>query len=330
MNRRTILTTVIGVIAALIFGAGFYIYQNLNFAPGSSETADAYRPEETQPDDGSMGRTFTRDGITYRYNSRLRTVLFMGIDTHVEVVSNEVAGNGGRADTILLFVLDPDAKTTRMVEISRDTMTKVDVYNDDREKLFSGTMQVNMQYAFGDNPARSCMLMKDRVSKLLYDLPINYYCSVTLDGIASTVDFLGGITLTLADDWTDVDPEYTAGATVTLNGAQAEHFIRYRDTSDVEGNNQRMARHSWFVREMFHTLRYDPTFNLEKLFKALDPYLESNINAETLANLSRFDLLTEVNKLPGETVAGKRYAEYHLDEEAVQQMLLDIFYKPAD
>lgn len=329
MNRKLVLTVVIGLIAALIFGAGFYVYKNISTLPEGSMSDGYYLPEESE-DDGAMGRTFTKDGITYRYNSRLRTVLFMGIDSHVEVATHEVTGNGGRADTVLLFVLDPDTKTTRMIEISRDTMTKVDVYNVYREKLYSGTMQINMQYAFGDTPSRSCMLMKDRVSKLLYELPINYYCSVTLDGIASTVDYLGGITLTLADDWTDVNPDYVAGATVTLDGKEAEHFIRYRDTDELESNDVRMARHSWFVREMFRKLRDDPKFNLEKLFKAVDPYLESNLNGETMANLSRFDLLTEVTKLPGQTVAGKHYAEYHLDEEAVQQLLLEVFYKPVE
>lgn len=300
--------------------------------PAQTEAAQTETEEEqTEPTVPEvMERTIRKDGVTWRYNSRLRTVLFMGIDSKATVESHEVVGNGGRADVILLFIMDPDAKTTQMVEISRDTITKVDVYSQQQEKLYSGKMQINMQYAFGNNPARSCSLMKNRVFKLLYELPIDAYCSMTMDGISAAVDAMGGLTLTLEDDWTEIDPKYTAGATVTLNGAQAERFIRYRDLEHVEGNAVRMERTGWVIQELFRQMRQSGRLDVVKMFTQLSKYLETDMDAETITELSSFSLLPEILDLPGEIRAGKHHAEYHLDEPALQQMLLELFYNPVD
>lgn len=283
-------------------------------------------PQAQQPE--SMGRTIEQDGVTWRYNTRLRTVLFMGVDTRAGAENKIGIGNNGRSDTLLLFVIDPDEERIQLITISRDTMTKVDVYDRDRNYLFSGKMQLTMQYSFGDSAARSCQLVKSKISDLLYDLPINYHCSLTLDGILAASDLLGGIKLTLEDDWTDIDPTYTAGSTITLKGEQLERFLRYRDT-DVSGSNDvRMARHGWFIRQMFSQMGTVGSAGVEMLLDKLDPYLETDMDADTIKQLTSYHLSDEILKIPGQTVQGKAHDEYYIDEEACKQMILDVFYLP--
>lgn len=283
-------------------------------------------PQTQQPQ--SMERTIERDGVTWRYNTRLRTVLFMGVDTRAGAENKIGIGNNGRSDTLLLFVINPDEERIQLITISRDTMTKVDVYDRDRNFLFSGKMQLTMQYSFGDSAARSCQLVKSKISHLLYDLPINYHCSLTMDGILAASDLLGGIKLTLEDDWTDIDPTYTAGSTITLKGEQLERFLRYRDT-DVSGSNDvRMARHGWFIRQMFSQMGTVGSAGVDMLLDKLDPYLETDMDADTIKQLTSFHLSDEILKIPGQTVQGKAHDEYYIDEEACKQMILDVFYIP--
>lgn len=283
-------------------------------------------PQAQQPE--SMGRTIEQDGVTWRYNTRLRTVLFMGVDTRAGAENKIGIGNNGRSDTLLLFVINPDEERIQLITISRDTMTKVDVYDRDRNFLFSGKMQLTMQYSFGDSAARSCQLVKSKISHLLYDLPINYHCSLTLDGILAASDLLGGIKLTLEDDWTDIDPTYTAGSTITLKGEQLERFLRYRDT-DVSGSNDvRMARHGWFIRQLFSQMGTVGSAGVEMLLDKLDPYLETDMDADTIKQLTSYHLSDEILKIPGQTVQGKAHDEYYIDEEACKQMILDVFYLP--
>lgn len=288
--------------------------------------------EETLPSQAeqpqSMERTIERSGVTWRYNTRLRTVLFMGVDTRAGAENKIGIGNNGRSDTLLLFVIDPDEERVQLITISRDTMTKVDVYDRDRNFLFSGKMQLTMQYSFGDSAARSCQLVKSKISDLLYDLPINYHCSLTMDGILAASDLLGGITLTLEDDWTDIDPTYTAGSTITLKGEQLERFLRYRDTDASGSNDVRMARHGWFIRQLFRQMGNLGSAGVELLLDKLDPYLETDMDADTIKQLTSYHLSDEILKIPGQTVQGKAHDEYYVDEEACRQMILDVFYLP--
>ena len=286
-------------------------------------------PSETSPLE-PLPRIVERDGVTWRYNSRLRTVIFMGVDTRAGAEDKIGIGNNGRSDTLLLFVINPDTETIQLITISRDTITKVDVYDKDRNYLFSGNMQINMQYSFGDNAARSCQLVKKKISSLLYDLPIHYHCSMTMDGIVAAADLLGGIKLTLEEDWTDIDPSYTAGSTITMQGEQLERFLRYRDTGVSGSNNVRMARHAWFIRQMFAQLGKMGSTIVDLMMDKLSPYLETDMDADTLKQLATYKLSDEVLKLPGETVRGKAHDEYYIDEEACREMLLDVFYTPAD
>lgn len=283
-------------------------------------------PQDQQPE--SMGRTIEQDGVTWRYNTRLRTVLFMGVDTRAGAENKIGIGNNGRSDTLLLFVIDPDHESVQLITISRDTMTKVDVYDRDRNYLFSGKMQVTMQYSFGDSAARSCQLVKKKISNLLYDLPINYHCSLTLDGILAASDLLGGIKLTLEDDWTDIDPTYTAGSTITLKGEQLEQFLRYRDIQTSGSNDVRMSRHGWFIRQLFRQMGTVGSTGVDMLLNKLDPYLETDLDADTLKQLTSYHLTDEILKVPGETIRGKAHDEYYVDEEACKQMILDVFYIP--
>lgn len=286
-------------------------------------------PESPTDADRDMSSTVWVDGELMQFNRKLRTALFLGVDSTAKVEQNELLGNGGRADVILLLVMNTEDNTTRILSISRDTMTTVDVYDSDRRFLFSGMMQVNMQYAFSDSPARSCSLMKRNISSLLYGIPIDYCISLTMDGISAMTEWLGGLTLTIPEDWTQIDPAYSKGAVVTLSGAEAERFVRYRDLTETGSNDTRMDRHAWLVRELFSQLRHLSSDALVNLYQSLDAYICSDMDAETMKMFFTYEL-QEIEKIPGQTSAGSMHDEYYVDEAALKQLILQTFYVPAD
>lgn len=297
-------------------------------AASSDETVEA-PVEETQPE--AWGRTVTVDGKTWRYNSRLRTVLFLGVDSRdTAQLDKKGVGAGGRSDTILLLVIDQDAKTVQPVTMSRDTMTSVDVYDRDRNFLFSGQMQLNMQYSFGDSPKRSCLLAKNKVSQVLYGIPIQSYISLTLDGIVAAGEAMGGVTVTLEEDWTDIDPTYTAGSTITMDGPALERFIRYRDTGSVGSNNVRMGRHRWFIQQMFRQLNGMNGSMVERLMNQVEPYMETDMDGDTIKQLASYQVSDTMMNIPGETHHGQAHDEFYIDQAALQTFLLELFYVPAE
>lgn len=291
-------------------------------------TSDDTTPAVTEDDD--WGSTVIWQGETWKLDRGLKTVALLGIDSRAAVEASEIVGGGGRADTILILVLDPGTRTMQLFQVSRDTIISVDVYNNDRELLFSGDMQINMQYAFGENAARSCYLMKKKISELLYGVYVDYCCSLTLDGMAKIINAMDGIRLTLPEDWTDIDPAYTAGATIRMDSSEVEHFVRYRDTDSLGSNDDRMDRQSWFLRQLLAELRRRGGDSLMELLDAAGDDLNTDMDAETMKDLFDYTLNDAIVKLPGETRRGEYHDEYILDESSLRTLVLNTFYRKVE
>lgn len=282
-------------------------------------------PTETCKPVVRWGDEVDRGGVHWTLNRNLHTLLFMGINNHEP--SKSPYSIQGNADTILLLVMDDSEKTIQIIEISRDTMVDVDIYDKDRNYLYSDVMQLTLQYTAADSPARACQLMKRKVSQLLNDTKIHETCSVTMDGITAAADALGGIRLTLEDDWTDINPNYIKGAEILLDGPTAERFIRYRDISTLDSNNTRMDRHSWLIKTMVQQILADSD-STESVWAALQPFMEYDFSDSTLRKLKEYHLKDTFLRLPGTVVHGDNLAEYQLDYPALEQMILEQFYLP--
>lgn len=263
-----------------------------------------------------------RDGVRYERDGSIRAYLFLGVDDMG--LSYEDYGRGGRTDTILLFV--KNGGELRILEISRDTMTRVDTYDTEGDYLSSGVMQLNMQYSYGNNPRRSAYLTKRTVSSLLRDVPISGSAALDMSGIEPIVDALGGIEVRMEEDCSYIDPAYEQGATVRMSGAEAKAFICWRDKSLTGSNDERMSRHSWFIRQM---LAQADEESISSLLQIADPYLNTDMTAEEIMDLYACELVETV-RLPGESRRGVIHDEFYVDEDGLEKVLVDLFYRRAD
>ncbi len=303
--------------------------------PDGDEDTSNTQTDDNSVDDGSedWNSQISYNGVKYKRRNDLKTVLFMGVDnTATSAGGQGELGNNGRADAIMLFILDSTNKTDTVLMISRDTMTEVDIYDGAGNFAFSGQSQINMQYAYGNSALRSCFLMKRTVSELLYGARVDYHFALTMDGIETIVDTMGGITLTMPEDYTYIDPAYTSGATVTMDGAQAEHFIRYRDLTEHGSNEERVDRQSWFMHAIFSAMRASGHMGetLERLIDVAEPYLETDVDADTIDKLASYDMLEETVTLPGSSEDGGNHDEFYVDEAALQELIIELFYAPEE
>lgn len=302
-----------------------------------AEAAPAPTPAPTAsaaPAGGStaMEGTVTVDGVRYQRRHDLKTILFLGIDnTQLEQAEGDMVGNNGRSDMMMLFLLDPQQKTTKMLTIPRDTYMDLDVYKSNGDFGYTVKMELNMQYSFGNSDTRSCFLTKRKVSELLYGMPITGTLALKMDGIPLIVEELGGITVTLPEDYTYVDPAYQAGAQITLDGPAAEHFVRYRDITVTGTAEQRLGRDTWFVKELFGQLkaRGNMAGTIEHLMNTAEDYIVSDVDAEALQMFADYPLLDETYTVPGSVREGDFHDEYVVDEDALQELVLALFYEPA-
>lgn len=290
------------------------------------------QPQDTQQelyeDDNLSYRNITYDGKSYTFKPGITTILFMGIDQHDVVVENGYEGTGGRSDCLILYIIDSKNNTARMLEISRDTMVNVAVYDVDGEYALDMPMQITMQYAYGDGANKSCRLTKEAVSELLYGIPIDNFLSMNIDGISTVTDALGGVTITIPEDYTQIDPSFIKGSTVTLDGAQAEKYVRTRDITVTGSNDMRMERQMQFVKALVAQMQ-DSSNGLsvyKEIFDKASPYIVTDMDSEDMYALTKYNLDTEECKVPGKTVEGVANDEYHVDEDALRRLLIDLFY----
>ena len=273
----------------------------------------------TPPSDNT---TITRDGVTYKRDGSVRAYLFLGVDD--VGLSYEDYGRGGRTDTIMLFA--KDGSELRILEISRDTMTEVDTYDTAGDYLSTGVMQINMQYSFGNSPRRSAYLTKRAVSALLGGIEINGAVALDMSGIAPIVNALGGVDVRMEEARTYIDPAYTLGAVIHMGGGEAETFIRWRDKSSVGQNDARMSRDGWFMRQMLESIKgQDLSFYLD----IADPYINTDLTADEINDLFECDLADTV-RVPGESRRTSVHDEFYVDEDALQVILIDLFYRRSD
>lgn len=283
---------------------------------------------ETDPD---WGNTVEDGGVTYRLNTDLTTVLFLGTDDGGGDLPGLAPGEGRRADTILLLLLDNKTQQTRLVSISRDTMTEVEVYSQNGDYAYTTDTHLNMQYYYGDSSMRSCYLMKKAVSRLLYGIRIDGCLSLTAQGIVAVVDSLGGLQLTMPEDYTAIDPRYTKGAVLTLTGEEAERLLRYRDITVGGSNESRVERQLRIMETLFETLHGKIGLGrLEQILEEAGDEVYTDLEAETLKKLTSYNLDKTTYSLPGTVVEGEDHDEFHVDDAALRKLLISLFYRPVE
>jgi LCP family protein required for cell wall assembly len=279
----------------------------------------------------------TVNGQTYRQRSNLITILFMGIDQ--EDASDSTPAylrylSGGQADFLRLMVIDPLEKTIAQIEIDRDTMTPITMLNTLGEKLGYRTAQICLSHSYGDGKEQSCGYTVEAVSNLLYNQPIKYYVAMNLGGISTLNDMVGGVTVTLEDDFSHIDPAMTKGTTLTLVGKQAEIFVRSRMSVGVGTNEARMARQQQYMSQITELLNQKIHENSDfvgSLFDSLSPHLCTNMNRAQMINEAWS--IKDYTRLPLVSIEGVHqagndgYMQFLPDEKSLEQIILDVFYK---
>lgn len=274
------------------------------------------------------------DGASYRQRKNLTTVLLMGVDKASDSVSSGYR-NGGQADFLRLVVIDPERRKITQLEIDRDTMTPITVLGVLGNRSGVRTAQISLSHGFGNGGEESCELTAEAVSNLLYDTPVDFYMAMNLDGISVLNDSVGGITVTLADDFSAIDPSMTQGTTLTLMGGQAETYVRSRRSIGVGTNEARMARQEQYISRLAEKLnelmRTDRNY-IGRLYDALEPYLTTNLGRGRLINEAWLakDYERELVKLDGtHQVGSDGFMQFLIDESALRRVVLTLFYEPV-
>ena len=314
---------ILGIVTVLLVTvAGVLAYRMQQDKKKEKIKYDGYTDENQETN------YITYKGEKYKYNYNLRTVLFMGVDKEGEIEEKKV-GDGGQTDSLVLFAMDTEKKTTQALSVSRDTMTDIRTYDMSGEFLSTERAQLALQYAYGDGKAKSCVLTREAVSNLLYQTPVNSYVALTMEGFSRIADELGGIRITVPQDYTHINPAFKKGETITLNGKMAEQYVRYRDTSASGSNNERMERQSQFIEALVKQLQINMKEKKDAvhLYRKMKPYMVTDISEDELERMINYEFEGKVEKVPGTVQKGEKYDEFIVNNEKLKEKVINMFYK---
>ena len=336
-SRKTLFLAIAVVLLAVLLGVGAALLVGENTrentqgnTQGNTLPTDSSVPGTTEAD-VDWSTTVEQDGVLYRLNPDLQTVLFLGADDGGATLPGVAPGEGRRADAIFLLLLDNAKQEIRLLAISRDTIADIDVYDPNGDYAFTVPNHITMQYFYGDSAARSCYLMKRAVSRLLYGMRIDGSLALNANGIVTIVDQLGGLTVTMPEDYTQIDPRYQAGVQLTLTGSEAERLMRYRDTSAHGSNEDRVERQVRLIKALVTKLQANTGLRrLEELLKSAGDDVCSDLDAETLKKLVSYRLNPDTLTLPGNVVVGEEHDEFYVDDSALRKLLIELYYQPVE
>ncbi|MEN6417473.1 MAG: LCP family protein [Clostridiaceae bacterium] len=325
---RRILTrgTILLLCAVAVYGAGRLIDSSARQAEPRGDLASRF----------TQVPALEHKGEFYRPKAQLRCYLIMGTDHYSSAAESEGAfRNGGQADYLLLIAVDDAAKTVQPIQIDRDTMTEITTLGVLGDETGTRSAQICLAHGFGDGGEQSCLLQKEAVSRLCLGVEIPSYAAMSMDGISVLNDAAGGIAVTLKDDFTSLDPSMTTGTTLTLQGEQAEYYVRNRMNIGIGTSEARNARQQDYWQKLSEKIAQildaeGSSAFLNELYTALEPYLTTNLSRGALINetwktkdYARLPILVPAGTY---MVGGDGFMEFHIDEAALEQNILSVFY----
>lgn len=324
--KRNLIVTVAAVVAVAAVGVGVWQYQN------NQKTAINQSKEATP----SSAKEIAKNDETYTYNEHLSNFLFLGIDNR-EVNETETGqSDAGQSDSLYLISWDRVENTLTRINIPRDTITEIEVFSMSGNSMGLSEDHISLAYGFGDGKHESCELSKSAVSRLFYDIPIQGYCSISLDALPLLTETVGEVEVTVPNDSLEkVNPDYKKGAVVTLNKDNTEQFVRYRDIETTQSALSRMERQEAFLDAFGEKVKERFAKNpliVTELYENLQPYMVTNMGNDQFVKLmeSTNEETTAQWTIPGKGVEGDYYDEYHVDEDAFKEKVIETFYVKAE
>lgn len=282
------------------------------------------------------------ESLTY-YNGawyarkELETVLVMGVDKYADDAAAEDGyTNQEQADFLLLLVLDRNAGVCTALPLNRDTMTEITALGLAGERTGTFTGQLALAHTYGSGGLDSARNEGRAVSALLYGTEIDHVMAFTMDAVPVLTDAVGGVPVLVEDDFSAMTDQLPMGQEVTLRGELALTFVRGRGSMGGEKTNlNRMARQNAYLQGLYRRLQdtaQDEGF-LTQLLLELSPYLDTDCTAAQLNDLYQTvvqDRLAVLDAPAGEAVVGDEFMEFHVDEDALQQTVIELFYERRD
>lgn len=284
---------------------------------------------------GTVSTDMRYKGENYKLNDDIQSILVLGLDKF-ETEDAESYNNNKQADFLMLFVVDHGKKSITALHINRDTIAQMNILGVAGDKVGTVEKQIALAHTYGNGREVSCRNAANAVSSLLMNVDIDHYVSVTMDAVSVYNDLLGGVELTVLDDFSGIDDSLVKGETVNLLGEHALNYVRTRYGLEDSSNERRMVRQRQYLEALYakslDRINSDENFVVDAGMKLAD-YVVSDYSGTRLQELAKQlsgYQFVEICELEGKSIRGDKHIEFYPDEDSIEETVVKLFYTPID
>ena len=337
-KKKTMRAVIEIIIAVLVIIAVYFIIRGMDRhdvriqqAATENETQRVWKEFQEKPVSIKLHKK------TWKFAHPVQTYLFIGTDKSGNEDAEGEEYHGSMADALMLVVVDKEEKTYGILQLNRDTITEVPMLLQDGSANASAQMQLCTAHWYGKDKAASCDNTVETVSKMLGGLPIDGYYALKMDAMPLLNHEVGGVTVTLEDDMTKLDPAMKKGATLTLTDRQAELLMQSRYAMDDDRNTQRMRRQQIFLKAFMKKIKKQNAGDVNatvKLYDRLRPYATTDIKMNDLTALLKdmqgytdkgIITIDGTSKIGEKLHDGKKHWEFYMDEDSLETSMKQLY-----
>lgn len=330
--RNIILIILIIIAAAAVLLALLISNGKKSMLHHNDSHVSMYVPEKNvsvreKTSDGKLQQVSYR-GKSYRYNSDLISILLIGTGRGQ---AGSALHNRKAATALYLLVMDTQRGTTRLIPISPELKTRVDILGSSGAKTASRTEAVGLAYTHGGSSEKSrCQNTVNAVSRMLYGMPVAAYVRLDMNQVPQINHAVDGVTVSVMENLAETDPAFTLGNVIRLSDSQAEKYVTVKKTDMADENmdtetplqNRQKQYARAYVRQAFHTVRSNPVsvkdiYHTLHLASATDTRV--NDRAYAAYYLLKNGMQTTDMTIPVRT-------NTTVNKKKLYQVVLDVFY----
>ena len=270
-----ILTVVMGITLSGLLVSSLALWTPLWSGIEESDSELGWSPIDA--DDAPLPGALWSNISQYQLKKPMN-ILVLGIEPVPGTVEGSPESFAGSSDTMLLVRFNPQDKTIRVLSIPKGTMISIPE---------EGLNKVSQANASG-GPVLAARV----VSRSLSNAPIHRYIRISTAGMQQLVDQLGGVEVFVPKPMQYKDSAQKlsinlVGGWQTLNGEQAQQFVRYRE--EGSGDLERVQRQQTMLlalRERLWSPKVLP--RLPQLTRVMRKYFDTNLKLEEMMALVNF------------------------------------------
>lgn len=296
MRNNSKRRVIIGVIAAVLMIV--LLYLALRFIESRGLLDEQFGDTGGWGDEPPEEQILSIGETDYITMDNIEAYMLVGTDNGGEDLGDGY--NGELADFITVVLIDNTTEKYGFYQIDRNTMVEVAVpdyaseeTDEDSEEDASadedeeagaaepGTFleQICIAHWYGKTAEERNNNLANAVSELLGGIQIDGYYVLNMKDIGSVNNAIGGVTVTIEDDMTGIDPAFAKGASVLLSDSQAEKYLRARMSLKDDSNSARMKRHQQYMQNAYNMLigqlRENPEY-INDLYDRIEPLIQSD------------------------------------------------------